>query len=158
MTAQTFYGDAASVVARTGIDAADLGFDSSDDLTAYLNGILAELTDTFDRYMRTTYIGVVDDNDAAVPVPAGLNGIANDCAAYIVGQQVASRQTPVVQVSDFRLVVTSSTVLTNDVKERLKLYSSGRGAVSIELGQDMIRALPIIFTADQLDGDPADLP
>lgn len=158
MSAQTFYGDAASVKARTGIEATDFGFSQDSDLTTYLEGLLAELSDTFDRYLRTTYLGVVDANSNPVPVPAGLNGIANDCAAYIVGQQVASRQTPVVRVDDFRVTVTSSTVLTNDVKERLKLYSAGRGAVSVDVGQDMLRDLPIIFTADQLDADPADLP
>lgn len=158
MTAQTFYGDAASVVARTGIDAADLGLADGAALTTYLEGVLAELTDTFDRYMRTTYIDVVDANGNPVAVPAGLNGVANDCGAYIIAQQVASRQTPIVRIDDFRVTVTTATVLTSDVKDRLKLYSAGRGAVSVDIGQDMIRDLPIIFTAEQLDGDPADLP
>lgn len=147
---QTFYGDAASVITRTGIDPSDLGLADDPALTAYIEGLLAELTDTFDRHLRTSYL--------TTAVPAGLNGIANDACAYLVGQQVASRQTPVVRVDDFRVTVTSSTVLTNDVKERLKLYAAGRGVVTVDVGQDILRDTPIIFTADQLDGDPADLP
>lgn len=158
MSAQTFYGDAASVITRTGIQFDDLGLADAPALTAYLEGLLAEITDTFDRFMRTTYIGVVDASSNPVPVPAGLNGIANDACAYVTAQQVASRQTPIVRIDDFRVAVASAAILTPDIKDRLKLYSSGRGAVSVDLGQDMIRALPVIFTADQLDADPADLP
>jgi hypothetical protein len=158
MSAQTFYGDAASVITRTGIGPDDLGLADNTALTTYLGGVLGELTDQFDRYMRTTYIGVVDISNNPVPVPAGLNGIANDAAADRVIQQIASRQAPVVRIDDFRVSTTSTVVLTADVKDRLKLYAKGRGAVSVDLGQDMIRDLPIIFTADQLDGDPADLP
>jgi len=158
MSAQTFYGDAASVLIRTGIDFSDFNLADAPALTTYLEGLLGEISDTFDRYLRTTYLGVVDVNNNPVPVPAGLNGIANDACAYIVAQQIASRQTPVVRVDDFRITVSTSTVLTNDIKDRLKLYAAGRGAVSVDLGQDMLRDLPIIFTADQLDADPADLP
>lgn len=142
----TFYGTAAAVLTRTGIQPSDLGLDDDDALTTFLEGLLTEVTDLMDRLMRKSYL-------TDTTIPAGLNGIAADTASDSVREMVATRQTPVVRIDDFAVRVIQSRVLGPDVKERLKLYARGGGVISVELGEDQLAPLPDILTAASLSGE-----
>lgn len=132
MTA-TFYSTSADVIARTGVSPEDLGLTTTPELTAFMEGLLAEVTDILDREMRQSYL-------AAATVPAGLNGIAADAASDSLRTMIATRQTPVVRIDDFAVRVIQSRILSPDIKERLKLYSTGRGVASVDMGSDISTA------------------
>ena len=146
-----FYGTVERVVRATGVRAEDLNLDSDDDLTEFLEELLGEATDLMDRQMRLSYL----EEDT---VPAGLNGIAADVVATALRSMIQSRQTPVVRIDDFAVQVVSTMTLTKDIKDRLKLYAAGKGAVSVELGQDIIGSVPWTITANQLDTMDIDAP
>ena len=121
----TFYGTAASVKTRTGINPDDLGLDDDAALTAFLEGLLLEATDLMDRRMRKSFL-------AEVSIPAGLNGIANDVCADSVKDMVATRQTPVVRIDDFAVRTIAARIFTPDVEKRLRLYGAS-GAADLDV-------------------------
>lgn len=125
----TRYGSAAGVITRTGVQPADLGLADSPALSAFLDEVLDEVTDVFDRVMRTSYL-------AEPSTPKGLDGIANDAAADSVRTMMVSRQTPVVRIDDFAVRTVTSRVLAPDIMARLRAYSAGGGVGSYELVQD----------------------
>lgn len=129
-----FYSTPDAVKTRTGIGPEDLGLDSSEDLETFLEELLTEITELMDRLMRKSYLSVV-------PLPAGLNGIAADIASDSVREMIVTRQTPVVRIDDFAVRIIQSKLLNPDTRERLKLYSAGRGVVSVDLGQPDISGL-----------------
>lgn len=120
----TFYSTAADVVARTGVQPADLGQDSDDELETFLEGVLTEVTDLINRRIGRSYL---DET-----VPPGLVGIAADVAADSIRTMVATRQTPVVRIDDFAVSVLRARVFSSDVRDRLRLYGN-RGIGSIAL-------------------------
>lgn len=126
----TFYSTAPDVIARTGVTPEDLGLAAAADLTTFLNGLLLEVTDIMDREMRISYL-------TAATIPAGLSGIAADAAADSLRTMVATRQTPVVRIDDFAVRVIQTRVLSPDLKERLKLYSVGKGVGSVNMDSDI---------------------
>ena len=126
----TRYGTAAGVKTRTGVQHGDLGLADDAALTTFLEGLLDEVTDVMDRKMGQSYL--------TVTVPKGLDGIANDAAADAVRTMQVSRQTPVVRIDDFAVRTIQSRVLAPDILQRLKLYSLGGGARSLELTQDTL--------------------
>jgi hypothetical protein len=130
-----FYGTAAAVITRTGVQPEDLGLADSDALTDFVEDVLAEVTELFDRKMRTSYL----EEDT---IPAGLSGVANDAASNSVREMVVTRQTPVVRIDDFAVRTIQSRVLTPDVLDRLKLYSAGQGVGTYLVEQDELAPLP----------------
>ena len=131
----TYYSNVDSLIIRTGIQPADIGFipdpgGTGDAFGDFLIALLEEVTDLMDRVMRKSYLAVV-------PIPAGLNGIAADAASNALREMVATRQTPVVRIDDFAIRVIQSNILTPDIRERLKLYAEGGGVVSVDLQQDV---------------------
>lgn len=182
MTAPTFYSSAAAVRTRTGVDPSDLGFDEAESdptgaLTGFLEELLTEASDLMNRVMRRSYLAAGGPSDAGEDdvddspsfpnttrdpdeidfaytgaIPPGLNGIAADVVADWVRTMVMTRQTPVVRIDDFAVKTVSSRTLTDDIKNRLKLYAKGRGAVSVDVGEDQLAPLPDILTAASLGG------
>jgi hypothetical protein len=143
-----FYGSAAAVITRTGVKPEDLGLDDDNALETFVDEVLAEVSELFDRSMRTSYL----EGD----VPAGLNGVANDAASNSVREMVVTRQTPVVRIDDFAVRTIQSRVLTPDILKRLKLYSAGQGVGTYDIAQSDLAALPDfngITAADLADLD-----
>jgi hypothetical protein len=55
---------------------------------------------------------------------------------------IATRQTPVVRIDDFAVRTLPSRLLTDDVRQRLRLYAAGGGAASADI------ALPDVVGSD----------
>lgn len=144
MASQTFYGTAASVVTRTGIGPTDLGLESDEELTEFLEGLLGEMTDVVDRQLRKSYLA---------DVPAGLNGIVSDIVADAVRVMVVSRQTPVVRIDDFAVRTLTTASLSPDILRRLRPYSAGSGVASYDIVQEDIAGIPTTFTLADLDAE-----
>lgn len=142
----TRYGSASSVKTRTGVAPEDLGLDSEEDLDVFLNELLDEITDLFDRRMKKSYL-------AEASTPRGLDGIANDAAADSLRTMVATRQTPVVRIDDFAVRTIQTRVFSPDILSRLKIYATGGGAATLELGSDSLAGLPTTFTLADLDAE-----
>lgn len=151
----THYSTIDAVLVRTGVKPEDLGFvageeesgeeesGSGDAFGDFITELLEEVADLMDRKMHKSYL-------EEASIPKGLNGIAADAASNAVREMVATRQTPVVRIDDFAVRVIQSNVLTADILERLKLYSAGGGARSVDIGQDEMDALNVIFSPDDL--------
>lgn len=120
-----FYSSAKAVRDRTGVQPADLGQYDDDELDTFIEGLLTETSDLMNRTMGRDYLA---DDD----IPAGLHGIAADITAESIRTMVATRQTPVVRIDDFAVRTVRSTVLSPDIRARLRLYGSrGLGAITL---------------------------
>lgn len=156
MTAE-FYGSAAAVILRTGVQAADLGLEDTAALTSAIEDLLTETTDLMNRAMRRKVLvaGVLtavhwnEDTDLAA-IPAGLDGIANDIVAQSLRDMVATRQTPVVRIDDFAVRSLPARVFSPDVLKRLRLYSSAAlGSIDVTPG---LATTAVTVYASDLDG------
>lgn len=141
MTAE-FYGSAAAVILRTGVQASDLGLEDTAALTSAIEDLLTEATDLMNRRMRrrVEVAGVLtavhwnEDADLAA-IPSGLDGIANDIVSSSLRDMVATRQTPVVRVDDFAVRTLAARVFSPDIERRLRLYSSAAlGSIDVDPG------------------------
>jgi len=126
------YATPADVRNRTGIRPGDLGFGTDAELEAFLTGLLEQLSDLMNRWMRRDWLDELA-RGLITAIPAGLHAIAADMAAQAVREMVATRQTPVVRIDDFAVRPITGQLLTPDIRERLRLYAAGRGASSQEL-------------------------
>lgn len=151
--AADFYGTAAAVKTRTGTRPDDLGLNDDTELVALIEELLTEATDIMNRVMRRA-----TDWNAEDDIPAGLNGIANDIVTSSLREMVQTRQTPIVRVDDFAVRTISARVLSKDVKDRLRLYSSKAiGTITVSPG-DVADAVSTSLTSAELDAADLDAP
>jgi hypothetical protein len=127
-----FYSSAAAVLTRTGIDPADLGLGTDEELAEFLEALLAEVSDLIDRSMGRSYL--------TSTIPAGLAGIAADIAASSVREMVATRQSPVVRIDDFAVRTISAQMFSSDITKRLALYGAGSRAASLDIATTDLEA------------------
>jgi hypothetical protein len=125
------YASSSTVIARTGVQPADLGLLDDEELATFVAGLLAEVTDLMNRKLGRDYLAELEA-DTITAIPAGLHGIAADIAADSLRTMVATRQTPVVRIDDFAVATIRTKMLSDDVKERLRLYGRS-GARSLTL-------------------------
>ncbi|GBC86992.1 hypothetical protein HRbin12_00992 [bacterium HR12] len=127
------YSSPAEVRARTGIRPEDLGYLTEAELDSFLTGLLEQVSDLMNRLMRRDWLAELAAGTVA-EIPAGLHGVAADLAAASVREALATRQSPVVRIDDFAVRTVGTSLITPDVRERLRLYAAGGGVGSYELG------------------------
>ena len=147
-----YYGSIDAVLIRTGIKPEDLGFIAEDDdsgsegddeFGVFIANLLREIADLMDRKMRKSYL----EEDE---IPHGLDGIANDICADSLRTMVVGRQTPVVRIDDFAVRTVTARTFSQDILDRLKLYSAGQGVGSYDIVQGDISDLSVtdVFGSD----------
>jgi hypothetical protein len=139
------YGSPDAVRARTGVRADDLGFMTDGELDSFLVDLLEQVSDLMNRLMRRDWLAELAAGTVA-EIPAGLHAIAADMAASSVREMLAARQAPVVRIDDFAVRTVSPRLVTEDVRERLRLYAAGGGVGSYELGLPDVAGEP--FTVE----------
>jgi hypothetical protein len=140
------YGTVANVKTRSGVKYGDLGLADDAALVTFLTELLEQATDLMDRRMRKSYL-------EEVPIPLGLAGIAEDIVSDALRIMVATRQTPVVRIDDFAIRAITAATLSRDILERLRLYGGGKGASTIDIGQDELADLPVTISPGSLVND-----
>ena len=139
VSSSDYYSTPDAVIQLTGISVGTIpGIDDSGDLTTYLEGVLLRVSDMMDHYWakqnQASYL--TDD-----PRPAGVDGIAADMASTVVRNAIVGQSSEITRIDDFVAKVVTLELLTDEVKEQLKLYASGGGAGTVDFRQDTIADL-----------------
>jgi hypothetical protein len=135
------YSTPAQLQLRTGIGPRDLGLGTQQELDGVLTELLEQVSDLANRVMRRDWLAELDAGLVA-EIPAGLHATVADMAATALREMIATRQTPVVRIDDFAVRTLPSRLLTEDVRQRLRLYAAGGGAASADI------ALPDVVGSD----------
>lgn len=120
------YGDKAEVETLTGVKPDDLGLADQAALDTWLNARLDEVTDWINEYTKRDFEQEVIDLEIA-EVPVGINAVANHMCRNIVAIALASRQSPIVRVDDWKVSIADPEVFTDSAKRTLSMYVAKAG-------------------------------
>lgn len=119
------YGDVDDVIAATGVEFQDLGFDDKPALEDWIERRLDAITDVMNRKMRHDW--EADSGE----VPPGLDEIATGAVAGAVRNALVSRQSPTVRIDDFAIRTIQTPMLSTDQEAALKDYTVTVGMVDL---------------------------
>lgn len=118
--AKQFYSTAADVISATGIRKEDLGIDTDEKLTEWIEARLVEIKDMIDHDRNRDYHA--EEEEKGTDVPPGIHGIALRMMANHISNAQARRSTPIIRVDDFAIRPLDERVFTPGIKEDLKRY------------------------------------
>lgn len=115
------YGDPTDVIPLAGVKPKDLGLATEAALTTLVEARLAEITDWINQETRRDFEQEVIDGELAA-VPIGIEGYANQICRNVVASAVASRQTPIVRVDNWRVQIADPTIVSKEILAGLRRY------------------------------------
>lgn len=115
-----FYSTPAEVIQSTGIRPDDLGMESTQQLTTWIEARLKEIKNLIDQDRNRDY--AAEATAAGKPVPPGINGIALRMMSNHIGHANLRRTTPIIRVDDFSIKMVEDQVFTTAIKNDLKRY------------------------------------
>lgn len=120
MAALQFYSTAAAVIESTGIGPEDLGMETSQALTTWIEARLKEIKNLIDQDRNRDY--AAEAETAGKEVPAGIHGIALRMMSNHVGHANLRRTTPIIRVDDFSIKMIEDRVFTPAIRDDLKRF------------------------------------
>lgn len=115
------YGSQADVIALTGVEHGDLGLEDAAALNTVLGGWLEDAKSLIDGETKRDFDAEVLAGKLPA-VPRGVASIANRLVANMVAIAIQRRKSPLVQMGQFSVEISSDEVLTEALRKDLKPF------------------------------------